>query len=168
MFLKKFSNEFEDKESYCNCFSRKDCNDLQEHLNELVGSRTKNISAWDINVSHGQWLYPDPDPSVPDVWSSCGGGNNWYGWEGSLGNEVEKIGSISTILPASGTLRLHYGNCWNSGEVTVYLNGRFKNSAPPGSDHITIFNVKPGDELRLCDEGQNSIIQFNSIELTCS
>jgi hypothetical protein len=88
-----------------------DCKDLQERLNELVGSRTKNISAWDINVSHGQWSYPDPDPSVPDVWSSCGGGNKWYGWNGSPGNEDEKNGSISTILPVSGKVRLGFGNC---------------------------------------------------------
>ena len=134
-------------------------------MNELVGSRTKNISAWDINVSHGQWLYPDPDPSVPDVLSSCGGGTKWYGWAGIPGNEVEKIGSISTVLPASGRLRLRYGNCWNSGKVTVYLNGVFKNSAPPNSDRTTIFYFQAGDELRISDEGPNSIILFNSIEL---
>ena len=146
-----------------------DCNAISEHLNELVGSRTKNLSAWDINVSHGQWLYPDPDPSVPDVWSSCGGGNKWYGWNGSPGNEDEKIGSISTILPASGRLRLRYGNCWNSGKVTVYLNGVFKNSAPPNSYRTSIFNFQAGDELMLRDEGHNSIIEFDFIELSnCS
>ena len=146
-----------------------DCNDLSERLNELVGSTTKNFSAWHINVSHGQWLHPDPDPSVPDVMSSCGGGKMWYGWDGSPGNKFEKIGSISTILPISGKVRLAFGNCWNSGTVSVYLNGVLKSSAIPNSHHKSTFWFEAGDELKLCDEGHNSIIQLDFIELSnCS
>ena len=139
-------------------------------MNELVGSRTKNLSAWDINVSHGQWLYPDPDTYVPnEIWSSCGGGNKWYGWSGSPGNEVENIGSISTILPVSGKIRLGFGNCWNSGNVILSLNGVLKSSARNNSQHISTFKFEAGDKLLLSDEGHNSIIQFNFINLTnCS
>ena len=147
-----------------------DCNDLSERLNELVGSRTKNFSAWDINVSHGQWLYPDPDTYVPnEIWSSCGEGNKWYGWSGSPGNEVENIGSISTILPVSGKIRLGFGNCWDSGNVILSLNGVLKSSARNNSQHVSTFKFEAGDKLMLSDEGHNSIIQFNFINLTnCS
>ena len=138
-------------------------------MNELVGSRSKNFSAWNINVNHGQWLYPDPDSHVPDVWSNCGEGKKWYGWNGSPGNEIEKTGSISTILPVSGKVRLSFGNCWNSGDVSVYLNGVLKSSAIPNSHHKSTFWFEAGDELKLCDEGHNSIIQFDFIELSnCS
>ena len=108
-----------------------DCKALSEHLNELVGSKTKNISAWNISLGHGQWSHPEPDvPESEEVWSSCGKGSLWYGWD-----LKEKIGSISTILPVSGRLQLHYGNCWNSGNVTVYLNGVTKSIAPANSTH---------------------------------
>ena len=135
-------------------------------MNELVGSRSKNFSAWNINVNHGQWLYPDPDSHVPDVWSNCGEGKKWYGWNGSPGNEIEKTGSISTILPVSGKVRLSFGNCWNSGDVSVYLNGVLKSSAIPNSHHKSTFWFEAGDELKICDEGHNSIIQFDFIELS--
>ena len=137
-----------------------DCNTLSEHLNKLVGAKTKNVTSWDINLSHGQWLYPDPEPGVPDAWSNCGKGNKWYGWE--LNN---KIGSISTILPLSGRVKLHYGNCWDSGTVKVYLNGVLRSSATANSNHKSTFEFKAGDELKLCDEGDNSIIQFYGAEL---
>ena len=143
-----------------------DCDALSERLNELVGSTTKNISAWSINVSHGQWLYPDPDvPESDDVRSSCGGGKKWYGWE-----LEEKVGSISTILPVSGRIKLKFGNCWNSGTVIVYLNEKLKSTATHNTyDHTSIFWFKAGDELMLRDEGHNSIIQFDSIKLSnCS
>ena len=138
-----------------------DCNALSEGLNELVGSTTKNISAWNINVSHGQWLFPDPDvPESNDVRRRCGGGKKWYGWE-----LKEKTGSISTILPRSGKLKIGFGNCWNSGTVTLYLNGIIKSSSIPNSHHKSTFKFKAGDELTLSDEGHNSIILFNFIEL---
>ena len=138
-----------------------DCNTLSEQLNEIVGSTTKNISAWDINLSHGQWLYPDPDmPESEDIRSSCGAGSKWYGWE-----LKEKTGSISTILPVSGNLKLKYGNCWTSGTVAVYLNEELKSTAEKDSHHTSRFKFQAGDELRLCDEGLNSIILFEKIEL---
>ena len=142
-------------------FDVSDCNALSENLNELIGSTTKNISAWDINVSHGQWLFPDPDiPESNVVRDRCGGGKKWYGWE-----LKEKIGSISTILPRSGKIKIGFGNCWDFGSVTLYLNGIMKSAAIPNSNHKSMFKFKAGDELMLCDEGYNSIIQVNSIEL---
>ena len=142
-------------------FVTSDCNVLSEQLNELIGSSTKNISAWDINLSHGQWLFPDPDvPESYDVRHQCGGGKKWYGWE-----LKEKTGSISTILPRSGKLKISFGNCWNYGNVRLYLNGVMKSSAIPNSHHKSSFKFKAGDELMLCDEGLTSIIQIDSIEL---
>ena len=131
-------------------------------MNELIGSTTKNISAWDINLSHGQWLFPDPDipESNDEVRHECGGGKKWYGWEFK-----EKTGSISTILPRSGKLKISFGNCWKSGKVRLYLNGVMKSSAIPLSNLKSMFKFKAGDELMLCDEGDNSIIRVNSIDL---
>ena len=137
-----------------------DCNALSEQLNELIGSRTKNISAWDINLSHGQWLYHIPEWNDNDIRHRCGGGKKWFGWE-----LKEKIGSISTILPRSGKLRISFGNCWNYGNVRLYLNGVMKSSAIPNSHHKSSFKFKAGDELMLRDEGLNSIIQIDKIDL---
>ena len=65
----------------------------------------------------------------------------------------------------SGKLRISFGNCWYSGNVTLYLNGVMKSYAIPLSNHKSMFKFKAGDELMLCDEGDNSIIRVNSIEL---
>ena len=138
-------------------------------MNELALSTTKNISAWNINAQHGKWSYPDPaDP--PNVWSRCDADYSWYGWEG----ENSSLGVISTILNATGTASLEYGNCGNGSHVTVYLDGIDKGSIGPLATDEFSFNFTFGAKLELKEKLEFNlindsfpIIQFVNIKLVC-
>ena len=139
-------------------------------MNELIQSTTNNISAWDINVQHGKWFYPDPDPGVPDKWSICDANNAWYGWEGEHGTP----GVISTFLNATGNGTLLYGNCGNAGYVTVSLDGEALDTTGQGTTSEFQFEVHSGAELTLThtvepnlDNDSFPIIQFVNIMLVC-
>ena len=96
---------------------------------------------------------------VPDV---CGGRSKWYGW--GCGN---KVGIISTTLRGSGTVTLHYGNCWNAGMVNVYLNNTRELSSLPSTTVLQSFDYHDGEELEIREEDGNGIIQLIDISFTC-
>ena len=91
--------------------------------------------------------------------AKCGTENNWYGWSG--GN---KVGILSTVLKGAGSLTLDFGNCWDIGEVKVYLDSILMASAPKHTNSmIETFPFKEGSLLEIKDEGANSVIRLNSI-----
>ena len=149
-----------------------DCDELSDELNELAELTTNNISAWNTNVQHGKWFYPDPDPDVPDKWETCEGDTIWYGWEGEHGT----AGVISTVLNATGYFTISFGNCGNAGSVTVLVNEIQVAVAGPGSQTETEnVNFDYGDKLSLThtvepnlDNDSFSIIQFVNINLHCN
>ena len=140
-------------------------------MNELAEFLTNNISAWNINVQHGKWFYPDPDPDIQDKWSTCDANNAWYGWEGEHGTP----GVISTILNATGNFTLAFGNCGNAGFVNVLLDGIKQLAAGPGTmDETELIEFHSGAELTLThslepnvDKDSFPIIQFISITVIC-
>ena len=89
-------------------------------------------------------------------------GSAWYGWGCST-----NVGSISTILRGSGTANLHYGNCWNSGIVNVYLNNEKILSSPPDTNSLQTFDYQDGNELKITDEGGTGLIQIINITFSC-
>ena len=109
------------------------------------------------NISHCM-------PSVSTIHENCGGenGTHWYGW--GCGNTV---GSISTILKGTGTASLYYGNCWNEGNVNVYVNNEKVSYSTPGVTQVYKIPYNDGDELKLTDEDGNSIINIVDITFTC-
>ena len=151
---------------FCIFHPNPDCDALSEELNELAEN---NTSAWNINAQHGKWTYPDPaDP--PDVWIKCEGDDAWYGWEG----ENNTLGSISTVLNATGKGSLWYGNCGtpDGGDVTVFLNGINIGSTGIGTNDEFDFDFQFGDKLELKQSLESkpdafSIIQFYNIDLVC-
>ena len=96
--------------------------------------------------------------NVPKV---CGGSLGWYGW--GCGS---KKGSISTVLRGSGTAQLHYGNCWNEGEVDVYLNGTKILSSDSDSTQVNSFDYRDGEKLEIT-EVDTGIIQIRNITFKC-
>ena len=103
-------------------------------------------------------------PSQSTVQEKCGGKNatNWYGW--GCGKNV---GAISTVLRGSGTATLHYGNCWNSGMINVYLNNVKISYSLPGTSQRYRFPYNDGYELKIMDEEGNGIINIIDIKFTC-
>ena len=102
-------------------------------------------------------------PFTSTVQNVCGmDGSAWYGW--GCGN---KEGSISTILRGSGTATLHYGNCWHSGKVSVYLNNTKILSSPPDTNSLQSFDYHDGNELKIMDDDGTGIIQMINITFTC-
>ena len=62
---------------------------------------------------------------------------------------------------------LDFGNCWTQGIVKVYLNGNEIGYADKNTPSKTIiFEYTDGAELKICDEGANSVIQFNQFAVT--
>ena len=123
----------------------------------MKSSEEKDVPGWNIDVSNGKWQYPAHEK----VYEACGKGQAWYGWSSSA-----DVGSISTILKGNGRAKLNFGNCWDTGIVKVYLNdieiGSADNNVP--SKDIE-FDFQQGNVLMLRDEGPNSVIQLNSLEV---
>ena len=80
---------------------------------------------------------------------------------------INRNSRSSTTLNGTGEGILDFGNCWNQGIVKVYLNGNEVGSADKNTPSKTItFEYTDGAELKICDEGANSIIQFNQFTVT--
>ena len=98
------------------------------------------------------------------VAAKCRRGTNWFGWTDS-----SNVGSVSIKLQGNGEATLDFGNCWDAGEVKVYVDDKEVASAQPNTPSKTVsFNFRDGDILKLRDEGQNSVIAINDITFRCS
>ena len=95
------------------------------------------------------------------IYTKCGNGQAWFGWKSGNG-----VGSISTTLTAaSGRGQLSFGNCWDNGNVKVYLDGNEISAADPNTQKVVEFDFQPGAILMLRDEGGNSVIQFTKFTI---
>ena len=84
----------------------------------------------------------------------------WFGWSGG-----SQVGTLSSTLAGSGGVTIDFGNCWTAGVVKVYLNDVEKGEAHVGTkSNVITFSYADGDELKIKDEGQNSVISSNSIK----
>ena len=91
--------------------------------------------------------------------------SNWYGW-----NPKHPVGSISTTLYGNGRAKLDFGNCeggQNIRFVKVYLDGTEIDSAPNSTpSKSTEFDFTDGSVLKISEHNE-SILQFNSLEIIC-
>ena len=114
-------------------------------------------AGWNLGV--GNWKNNNPS-----LVADCRRGTNWFGWSFDA-----KVGTVSTTLLGNGEATLDFGNCWDQGEVKVYLNDKEVASAQKNTTSKTVsFNFHDGDILKLSDEGPNSVITINDITLSCS
>ena len=118
-------------------------------MNNLLESTTTNtVSHWTIDCDDGVWTKP---------WKNC---QNWYGWISD-----EKVGSIVTTLSGSGSARLDFGNCHDTGTVKAFLDGQEIESADALIPHKVVeFNFNPGSVLTM-SEYDVAVIQFNNLEI---
>ena len=94
-------------------------------------------------------------------------GPEWFGWTTAI---YGGIGIISTMLYGStNCIRLDFGNCCREdqeGLVRVYLDGKFIDDAGPNTPSKVIeFPIPHNSLLELKDEGKNSKIKFNGLEM---
>ena len=127
-----------------------------------MGSKTKIVDGWKISVDYGTWINSSEHKAIYD---KCGEGVAWYGWKKGYPS-----GFISTILSGDAQGRLNFGNCWTSGIVQAYLNGKVIGYANRNTPTKVIrFNYHNGSKLELQDAYGNAVIQFNKFEVVkCS
>ena len=127
-----------------------------DHVNNLKDSATKEIPGWTIDVSHGSWNI-GPGISVRKI---CG--PQWFGWQSGSG-----VGTVSTILHKSPYCgKLDFGNCWSKGVVKAYFDDKLIGEAQPNNHNKVVeFPIPKDGELKIRDEGANSVIRFTKFEL---
>ena len=131
-----------------------------DHVNNLKDSPTKTIPEWTIDMSHGSWT----EPPNGGVRNKCG--PQWFGWTGGSG-----VGTVSTKLHKSTHCgKLDFGNCWDAGVVKAYFNDKLIGEAHPNTpNRIVEFPIETDGELKIRDEGANSVMKFTKFEMVpCS
>jgi hypothetical protein len=64
---------------------------------------------------------------------------------------------------------LDFGNCWDAGQVNVYLDDILLASAPANtSSQIVTFAFSDGGVVRLRDENGNAVVNFRGIHISCA
>ena len=128
------------------------------HVNNLVESKTKIVENWTITVDYGPWTVSSEHKPIHD---KCGQGQAWYGW-----NRHYHAGVVNTTLSGNAHGRLLFGNCWTSGIVQVYLNGRVIGYANHDSPtNVIEFDYYDGSKLEIRDAYGNAVIQFHKFEV---
>ena len=93
-----------------------------------------------------------------------GCGPQWYGW-----SSATKAGSISTTLYRNDEKncgRLNFGNCWTSGTVKVFLNGKLIGEANANTPSTVIeFAILVDSELEIREEGPDAVIKVTDFEM---
>ena len=127
-----------------------------DHVNNLKDSPTKVISEWTIDVENGQWN----NDAGSVVTKKCG--PQWFGYSGD-----SAVGTISTKLYTSAHCgKLEFGNCWNVGVVKAYFDDKLIGEAQANTPNkIVEFPILKDGELKIRDEGANSVIKFTKFEL---
>ena len=129
-------------------------------MNYLKDSPTKAIPEWTIDIQNGPWnLGPDRGD---DVRKKCGPQGQWFGYSDGSG-----VGTVSTKL-RKGTLcgKIDFGNCWDAGVVKVYFDDKLIGEAQPNTPSKVIeFSILKDGELKIRDEGANSVIKFTKFEM---
>ena len=88
------------------------------------------------------------------------GMDTWFGY-----NYGRLVGSVQTTFQGTGKAVLNFGNCYQSGRVIVYLNGKEISRAHGKTPRKEVeFQYSKGDLLRI-EEVHVAIIKLNSLEL---
>ena len=77
------------------------------------------------------------------------------------------MGTVSTKLHKSTHCgKLDFGNCWDAGVVKAYFDDKLIGEAQPNTpNRIVEFHIPKDGELKIRDEGANSVIKFTKFEL---
>ena len=103
------------------------------------------------------------DNTYKQVGLQCGPQAKWYGW-----SEHSSVGTLSAILKGSGEVTIDFGNCWQEGNVKLYLDSALISTAPSETKSITkSVSFTHGSVLKIKDEDGNAVISLNSITFNC-
>ena len=95
-----------------------------------------------------------------DYHDQCGG-ETWYGWTTNT-----PVGSAHTVLTGSGQAVVNFGNCYNSGVVTLFLNDEVISSAEGDvKNKVVKFPFSSGGVLKITEH--LAIMKLNSLEIKC-
>ena len=77
------------------------------------------------------------------------------------------MGTVSTQLHKTTKCgKLDFGNCWSGGVVKAYFDDKLIGEAPPNTpNRVVEFPILKDGELKIRDEGANSVIKFTKFEL---
>ena len=77
------------------------------------------------------------------------------------------MGTVSTKLHKSTHCgKLDFGNCWDAGVVKAYFDDKLIGEAQPNTQNKVVeFPILKDGELKIRDEGANSVIKFTKFEL---
>ena len=77
------------------------------------------------------------------------------------------MGTVSTKLHKTTKCgKLEFGNCWNAGVVRAYFDHQMIGEAQPNTpNRVVEFSIPKDGELKIRDEGANSVIKFTKFEL---
>ena len=120
-----------------------------------------STNGWEFDLTHDGSIQTDTYKSIDE---KCGTISKWYGWSSHA-----FVGTISTVLNGTGEVTLDFGNCWDDGNVKVYLNSKLMAVAGEEVHSITkTFSFVPGSLLEIKDQDGNAVILLNSIKFSCN
>ena len=112
------------------------CSQELDALSELSSSAVMKNAGWNLDVTVWQ-------NDQADLLDKCRRGKNWFGYSAQ-----PAVGNLSTSLRGSGEVTLDFGNCWDAGEVKVYLNDIEKASAASDTpSKIVTFGFNDGSTV---------------------
>ena len=132
------------------CYMSSVCSNMLT-INSLKNSDSATVSGWNFDLDRGPWNYDATGLG------SCGDGP-WFGWKNG-----DEIGIISSTLHGTGTASITFGNCWETGEVRLLIDGNVISSAGPKSLISTEFQFD-NSNLKL-EEHFTGIIRFDDFEI---
>ena len=128
----------------------------------LLGDHSiMSSNGWKFDLTHDGSTQTDTYKSIDE---KCGTISKWYGW-----SSHSFVGTLSTVLNGSGEVTLDFGNCWDDGNVKVYLDSKLVAVATEGTRSVTkTFSFTPGSLLEIKDEDGNAVILLNDIKFACN
>ena len=116
-------------------------------VNKLQTAVYNTAPYWHFDLTHGKWN--------SDI--LCSG--TWFGF-----THGEFVGSISTSLYGQGNASLTFGNCWDTGEVKLFLNEIEISSVGPHSQKTVVFYFD--NSVMKLEEHGVGIIEFVQFEIS--
>ena len=130
-------------------------------LNLLGDHSIMSANGWNFDLTHDGSTQTDTYKSIDE---KCGTISKWYGWSSHA-----IVGTISAVLNGTGEVTIDFGNCWDDGNVKVYLDSKLITLAGESAHSITkTFPFTPGSLLEIKDENGNAVILLNSIKFSCN
>ena len=126
---------------------------LDEKLSDFTSMPVMQRNGWIFDVAY----------SNMDRYAEQCSPSSWYGY--SYGS---KIGSVYVAFMGSGNATLNYGNCYNGGTVTVFLNENEIGHADGNNPVQAVSFEYSNRNVLMLKETNTAIIKLNSLKISCN